>query len=78
LPTTVPYSVRIPRELIDEMRRYYDRMEVPKPTFSAILSHIVKIGWESYVARDREANKSARNLVASFPKKLEERALRVS
>ncbi|TMI25494.1 hypothetical protein E6H19_05430 [Candidatus Bathyarchaeota archaeon] len=51
MPTTIPYSVRIPKELLDEMKRYYDRMDPPKPTFSAILSHIVKMGWESYMTR---------------------------
>ena len=59
------------------MRRYYDRMDPPKPTFSAILSHIVKMGWDSYTTRDREASKTARPLVASFPKRLEERAFKV-
>jgi len=78
LPTTIPYSVRIPKDLLDEMRRYYDRIDPPKPTFSAILSHIVKMGWDSYMTRDREASKTQRPLVASFPKKLEEQALKVS
>src|SRR2546427_723280 len=50
LTVTIPYSVRISRELLDEMRRLYDRMEPPKPTFSAVLSHIVKLGWDSYKA----------------------------
>lgn len=78
MPTTIPYSVRIPKDLLDEMRRYYDRMDPPKPTFSAILSHIVKIGWDSYVARDREENKTPKPLVALFPKRLEERAIKLS
>jgi len=77
LPTTIPYSVRIPKELLDEMRRYYDRMDPPKPTFSAILSHIVKMGWDSYMTRDHEVGKTPRPLVAPFPKRLEERAFKV-
>ena len=77
MPTTIPYSVRIPKDLLDEMKRYYDRMVPPKPTFSAILSHIVKMGWDSYMARDREANKTPKPLVASFPRRLEERAFKV-
>ena len=77
MPTTIPYSVRIPKELLDEMRRYSDRMDPPKPTFSAILSHIVMMGWESYVTRDREGSKTPRPLVASFPKRVEERAFKV-
>jgi hypothetical protein len=77
LPTTIPYSVRIPKELLDEMKRYYDRMSPPKPTFSAILSHIVKMGWESYMTRDGEEIKTSRPLAAPFPKRLEERSLRV-
>ena len=47
----MPYSVRIPRDLLEEMKRHYDRMEPPKPTFSAILSHLVKLGWEFYRTR---------------------------
>jgi hypothetical protein len=77
LPTTIPYSVRIPKELLDEMRRFFDRMEPPKPTFSAILSHIVKMGWESYTTRDREESKTPRPLVASFPRRPEERAIKI-
>jgi len=77
LPTTIPYSVRIPKELLEEMKRYYDRMDPPKPTFSAILSHIVKMGWESYMTRDREGSKTPRSLVSSFPKRLEERAIKI-
>src|SRR5256885_15864622 len=51
LTVTIPYSVRISRELLDEMRRLFDRMEPPKPTFSAVLRHIVKLGWDSYKAQ---------------------------
>ena len=76
MPTTIPYCVRIPKELLDEMKRHYDRMDLPKPTFSAILSHIVKMGWESYLTRDRERSKIPRPLVSSFPKKFEERAVK--
>jgi hypothetical protein len=77
LPTTIPYSVRIPKDLLDEMRRYYDRMNPPKPTFSAILSHIVKMGWDSYMTSDLEASKTPRPLVASSPKRIDERAFKV-
>jgi hypothetical protein len=77
LPTTIPYSIRIPKELLDEMRRYYDKMNPPKPTFSAILSHIVKMGWESYMTSDREGIKTSRPLVAPIPRRLEERSLRI-
>ncbi len=77
MPTTIPYSVRIPKDLLDEMRRYYDRMDPPKPTFSAILSHIVKMGWDSYMTRGQEGSKTPRPLVAPFPKRLEERAVKV-
>ncbi|HLE65336.1 MAG TPA: hypothetical protein VI816_04325 [Candidatus Bathyarchaeia archaeon] len=48
MTTTIPYSIRIPKDLLEEMRRFYDRMDPPKPTFSAILSHLVKLGWEAY------------------------------
>ena len=77
MPTTIPYSVRIPKELLDEMKRHYDRMDPPKPTFSAILSHIVKMGWESYVTRDHEGSKIHRPLASSFPKRFEERAVKI-
>jgi hypothetical protein len=70
LPTTIPYSVRVPKDLLDEMKRYYDRMDPPKPTFSAILSHIVKMGWDSYMTRGQEGNKTSRPLVTSFPRSL--------
>ena len=71
------YSVRISKELLDEMKRYYDRMDPPKPTFSAILSHIVRMGWESYRTRDHEGNKNARTLVSPFPKRFEERHVKI-
>ena len=58
MPITIPYSVRIPKDLLDEMRRYYDRINPPKPTFSAILSYIVKMGWDSYMTHDREESKA--------------------
>jgi len=77
LTTTIPYSVRIPRELLDEMRRHYDRMDPPKPTFSAILSHIVKIGWEAYITREGEAVKPIPQIVAPYSKRLEERAFKI-
>ncbi len=77
MPTTIPYSVRIPKELLDEMRRYYDRMDPPKPTFSAILSHIMKMGWDSYITRDREGSRTLRPVVASLTRRLEERALKI-
>jgi hypothetical protein len=77
LPTTIPYSVRISKDLLDEMRRYHDRMDSPKPTFSAILSHIVKMGWDSYIARGQEGSKTPRPLLAPFPKRVEERTFKV-
>ena len=77
MPTTIPYSVRIPKDLLDEMKRYYDRIDPPKPTFSAILSHIVKMGWDSYMTHARDVNKIPRPLVTSLPRRPEERALKV-
>ncbi|HZY46360.1 MAG TPA: hypothetical protein VFE96_01065 [Candidatus Bathyarchaeia archaeon] len=77
MTTTIPYSVRIPKDLLEEMKRYFDKMNPPKPTFSAILSHIVKIGWEAYLAREGETNKTPPRILASYPKRLEEHAIRV-
>jgi hypothetical protein len=62
--------------LLEEMKRHFDRMNPPKPTFSAILSHIVKMGWESYLTRERGENKTPTHL-ASYPKRFEERALKI-
>jgi hypothetical protein len=70
MTVTIPYSVRIPRELLDEMRRLYDRLEPPKPTFSAVLSHIVKLGWDSYKAQ-KNGEVSIQNVtVAAYPKRI--------
>ena len=74
LTVTIPYSVRIPRELLDEMRRLYDRMEPPKPTFSAVLSHIVKLGWDSYKAQKSGEVTLQKVTVASYPRKMHEQA----
>ena len=70
LSVTVPYSVRISRELLDDMRRLYDRMEPPKPTFSAVLSHIVKLGWDSYKAQKNGEESLQKVTVASYPKRI--------
>lgn len=72
LTVTIPYSVRIPRELLDEMRRLYDRMEPPKPTFSAVLSHIVKMGWDSYKAQKNSEMSLQKVTVTSYPKRIPE------
>jgi hypothetical protein len=70
LTFTIPYSVRIPRELLDEMRRLYDRLEPPKPTFSAVLSHIVKLGWDSYKAQKNGEVSLQKVTVAAYPKRI--------
>ena len=70
LSVTVPYSVRISRELLDDMRRLYDRMEPPKPTFSAVLSHIVKLGWDSYKAQKNGEESLQKVTVAPYPKRI--------
>jgi len=74
LTVTIPYSVRIPRELLDEMRRLYDRLEPPKPTFSAVLSHIVKLGWDSYNAQKRGEVNLQKVTVAAYPKRIHDQA----
>jgi hypothetical protein len=74
LTVTIPYSVRIPRELLDEMRRLYDRMEPPKPTFSAVLSHIVRLGWDSYKAQKNSEMGLQKVTVTSYPKRMQEQA----
>jgi hypothetical protein len=74
LTVTIPYSVRISRELLDEMRRLYDRMELPKPTFSAVLSHIVKLGWDSYKAQKSGEIGLQKVTVAAYPKRLQEQS----
>jgi hypothetical protein len=70
LTVTIPYSIRISRELLDEMRRLYDRMEPPKPTFSAVLSHIVKLGWDSYKAQKNVETGLQKVALAAYPKRL--------
>ena len=70
LTVTIPYSVRIPRELLDEMRRLYDRLEPPKPTFSAVLSHIVKLGWDSYKVQKNGEVSFQKVTVAAYPKRI--------
>jgi hypothetical protein len=70
LTVTIPYSVRISRELLDEMRRLYDRMEPPKPTFSAVLSHIVKLGWDSYKAQKNGETSLQKVTVTAYTKRI--------
>jgi hypothetical protein len=74
MTVTIPYSVRIPKELLDEMRRLYDRMEPPKPTFSAVLSHIVRLGWDSYKAQKNSEMGLQKVTVTSYPKRMQEQA----
>ena len=74
LTVTIPYSVRIPRELLDEMRRLYDRMEPPKPTFSAGLSHIVKLGWDSYKTQKNGEVSLQKVAVTAYPKRIHDQA----
>jgi hypothetical protein len=74
LTVTIPYSVRIPRELLDEMRRLYDRMEPPKPTFSAILSHIVRLGWDSYKTKKNSDMDLQKVTVTPYPKRIRDQA----
>ena len=74
MTVTIPYSVRIPRELLDDMRRLYDRMEPPKPTFSAVLSHIVKLGWDSYRAQKSNETSLQKVTVAAYPKRIHDQA----
>ncbi len=70
LTVTIPYSVRISRELLDEMRKLYDRMEPPKPTFSAVLSHIVKLGWDSYKTQKNGEMGLQNVMVATYSKRV--------
>jgi hypothetical protein len=74
LTVTIPYSVRIPRELLDEMRRLYDRMEPPKPTFSAVLSHIVRLGWDSYKTQKSSDVDLQKVTVTAYPKRIRDQA----
>lgn len=74
LTVTIPYSVRIPRELLDEMRRLYDRMEPPKPTFSAVLSHIVKMGWDSYKAQKSSEVTLQKVTVTAYSKRIHDQS----
>ena len=74
LTVTIPYYVRIQRELLDEMRRLYDRMEPPKPTFSAILSHIVKLGWDSYKTQKNGETSLQKVTVTAYPKRIHDQA----
>ena len=74
MTVTIPYSVRIPRELLDEMRRLYDRLEHPKPTFSAVLSHIVKLGWDSYKAQKSGEVSLQKVAVTAYPKRIHDQA----
>lgn len=74
MTVTIPYSVRIPRELLDEMRRLYDRLEPPKPTFSAVLSHIVKLGWDLYKAQKTVETGLQKVTVTAYPKRVHDQA----
>ena len=57
-----------------EMRRLYDRMEPPKPTFSAILSHIVKLGWDSYKTQKNGETSLQKVTVTAYPKRIHDQA----
>jgi hypothetical protein len=74
LTVTIPYSVRTARELLDEMRRLYDRMEPPKPTFSAVLSHIVKLGWDSYKAQKNSEVSLQKVTIAAYPRRIQDQS----
>ena len=74
LTVTIPYSVRISRELLDEMRRLYDRLEPPKPTFSAVLSHVVKLGWDSYKAQKSGEVSLQKVTFTAYPKRIHDQA----
>jgi hypothetical protein len=74
LTVTIPYSVRIARELLDEMRRLYDRMEPPKPTFSAVLSHIVKLGWDSYKAQKNGEVSLQKVTISAYPRRIQDQS----
>jgi len=45
-------------------------MEPPKPTFSAVLSHIVKLGWDSYKAQKNGEASLQKATVAIYPKRI--------
>ena len=59
---------------MDEMRRLYDRMEPPKPTFSAVLSHIVKLGWDSYKAQKNGEMSLQKVAVTAYTKRIHDQA----
>lgn len=74
LTVTIPYSIRISRELLDEMRKLYDKMEPPKPTFSAVLSHIVRLGWDSYRAQKNSEIGLQKVTIAPYSKRVQDQS----
>jgi len=46
-------------------------MEPPKPTFSAVLSHIVKLGWDSYKAQKNGERSLQNATVATYTKRIQ-------
>jgi hypothetical protein len=56
------------------MRRLYDRMEPPKPTFSAVLSHIVKLGWDSYKAQKNGEVSLQKVTIAAYPRRIQDQS----
>jgi len=46
-------------------------MEPPKPTFSAVLSHIVKLGWDSYKAQKNGELSLQNATVATYTKRIQ-------
>ena len=50
-------------------------MEPPKPTFSAVLSHIVKLGWDSYKTQKNGEMSPQKVTVTAYPKRIHDQAL---
>ena len=49
-------------------------MEPPKPTFSAVLSHIVKLGWDSYKTQKNGEMSPQKVTVTAYPKRVHDQA----